>query len=533
MAHYAQPERAQAQKSADGGTADQLKARDQAVAGHALDESARSGSLMQLRAGLDRGPGVQAQSELARALNTAPIQREPNNTGLPDQLKSGIETLSGLAMDDVRVHYNSSKPAAVQAHAYAQGTDIHIAPGQEKHLPHEAWHVVQQKQGRVKPTLQLKGVAINDQIVQHAAYGTLGAPIQRITIDGQKIATTQALSKHINENKEYIEGADKFLASLTKDPEKEIVDRLVVTNYEYDTEHQFFAEVDLRANLVAGIRLINQLKNFDYDHKNDFLTVPSEHWDVIPAFQRGNEEPENVPKKKEDKQDEKSSAQGYAFKPKGQASKVISSIFEQGKNYFIECNTALLLVHYHALHKTLGDDLFDRYFGSALILIQEHLAPKKGVSASEKIGSQKHIPEIELDPKAKGDPLEQLVPGDGVYFVNYPEYEVRHPLGAFAGEWGFYLGDGKFAGFGVDDRDFNGMVQKLKEAYNSAPTNAEAEMQTKTKKEIPGTKDKREKATTTPTLDGEVPGIAKGIRRMASSSDIKDKLAGATFLNKK
>lgn len=35
---------------------------------------------------------------------------------------------------------------------YSQGTDIHIGPGQEKHLPHEAWHVVQQKQGRVKPT---------------------------------------------------------------------------------------------------------------------------------------------------------------------------------------------------------------------------------------------------------------------------------------------------------------------------------------------------------------------------------------------
>ncbi|MEM7041075.1 MAG: DUF4157 domain-containing protein [Bacteroidota bacterium] len=37
-----------------------------------------------------------------------------------------------------------------QAHAYDQGTDIHIGPGQEKHLPHEAWHVVQQKQGRVR-----------------------------------------------------------------------------------------------------------------------------------------------------------------------------------------------------------------------------------------------------------------------------------------------------------------------------------------------------------------------------------------------
>lgn len=87
---------------------------------------------------------------------------EANLTGLPDNLKTGIENLSGYSMDDVRVHYNSDKPAQLQALAYTQGTDIHVAPGQEKHLPHEAWHVVQQKQGRVQPTMQLQGVNIND-----------------------------------------------------------------------------------------------------------------------------------------------------------------------------------------------------------------------------------------------------------------------------------------------------------------------------------------------------------------------------------
>ncbi|PXY46806.1 eCIS core domain-containing protein [Flavobacterium hydrophilum] len=91
------------------------------------------------------------------------LQKKANNTGLPDNLKSGIENLSGHAMDDVKVHYNSDKPAKLNAHAYAQGSEIHLASGQEKHLPHEAWHVVQQKQGRVKPTLQMKGkVNIND-----------------------------------------------------------------------------------------------------------------------------------------------------------------------------------------------------------------------------------------------------------------------------------------------------------------------------------------------------------------------------------
>jgi hypothetical protein len=92
-----------------------------------------------------------------------PIQKKENNTGLPDNLKSGIENLSGYSLDDVKVNYNSNKPAQLNAHAYAQGTDIHVASGQEKHLPHEAWHVVQQKQGRVKPTMQMKGhVNVND-----------------------------------------------------------------------------------------------------------------------------------------------------------------------------------------------------------------------------------------------------------------------------------------------------------------------------------------------------------------------------------
>jgi hypothetical protein len=105
-----------------------------------------------------------------------PAKKKANSTGLPDQLKKGVEELSGMAMDDVKVHYNSSKPAQLQAHAYAQGTDITLAPGQEKHMPHEAWHVVQQKQGRVKPTLQMEGgVTINDDASLEAEADKMGS----------------------------------------------------------------------------------------------------------------------------------------------------------------------------------------------------------------------------------------------------------------------------------------------------------------------------------------------------------------------
>jgi len=124
-------------------------------------------------------PGVMQQQKASRMppAGAQPVQREesgnthqtPSETksaegGLPGPLKSGIESLSGYRMDDVQVHYNSSQPAQLQAHAYAQGNQIHLGPGQEKHLPHEAWHVVQQKQGRVRPTMQMKSqVAINDE----------------------------------------------------------------------------------------------------------------------------------------------------------------------------------------------------------------------------------------------------------------------------------------------------------------------------------------------------------------------------------
>jgi len=54
-----------------------------------------------------------------------------------------------LMPDDVRVHYNSSKPAQFQTLAYNQGKDIYVAPERERRIPHDAWHMVQQKQRSV------------------------------------------------------------------------------------------------------------------------------------------------------------------------------------------------------------------------------------------------------------------------------------------------------------------------------------------------------------------------------------------------
>lgn len=103
-----------------------------------------------------------------------------NVSGLPDNLKTGIENLSGMDMSNVKVHYNSNQPAALGALAYTRGTNIYVAPGQEKHIPHEAWHVVQQSRGRVMPTLQMKGSSISDDSSLEREANTMGECASRV-----------------------------------------------------------------------------------------------------------------------------------------------------------------------------------------------------------------------------------------------------------------------------------------------------------------------------------------------------------------
>ncbi|MGK7928616.1 MAG: DUF4157 domain-containing protein, partial [Spirulina sp.] len=157
-----------------------------------------------------------------------PIQRQeeevkPNNTGLPDRLKEGIENLSGYDLSDVRVNYNSPKPARVNALAYTRGTAIEVAPGQERHLPHEAWHVVQQKQGRVKPTMQMKDeVNINDDAGLEKEANVMGAKALQAKSKGpsaleQRVcsdAIQRKISVQVNVNNKYKKNFNDYLNAL-------------------------------------------------------------------------------------------------------------------------------------------------------------------------------------------------------------------------------------------------------------------------------------------------------------------------------
>ncbi|HEX4164605.1 MAG TPA: DUF4157 domain-containing protein [Bryobacteraceae bacterium] len=108
---------------------------------------------------------------------------QSGKSNLPHALRSGVEALSGISLENVNVHYNSARPAQLNALAFAQGSDIHLAPGQERHLPHEAWHVAQQAQGRVRSTMQLqRGLPVNDDPALEREADVMGQrALQRVS----------------------------------------------------------------------------------------------------------------------------------------------------------------------------------------------------------------------------------------------------------------------------------------------------------------------------------------------------------------
>lgn len=95
------------------------------------------------------GPGVEAFR--------VPLREKSGGLPLPDAVRTKMETAFSTDFSDVRVHIGR-EASSLGAIAYTWGTNIHFAPGQynphtlqgQKLLGHELWHVVQQKNGRVR-----------------------------------------------------------------------------------------------------------------------------------------------------------------------------------------------------------------------------------------------------------------------------------------------------------------------------------------------------------------------------------------------
>lgn len=99
---------------------------------------------------------------MKKDINFDKKKERDKSTGIPIHIKHYIENQTGLSYDDVRIHYNSSKPSQFKALGYTQGKNVFLGQGQEKHLMHELCHVAQQKKGLVKPTSFIEKSALND-----------------------------------------------------------------------------------------------------------------------------------------------------------------------------------------------------------------------------------------------------------------------------------------------------------------------------------------------------------------------------------
>ncbi|NJO03747.1 MAG: DUF4157 domain-containing protein [Bacteroidia bacterium] len=101
---------------------------------------------------------------------TAQHQSHPSATKqLPQDLQANAENVLQEDLSDVKVT-ESEKASDVGALAYTQGDQLVFAPGQfqpdtqkgQELIGHELAHVKQQRQGRVQPTTQAKGLPVND-----------------------------------------------------------------------------------------------------------------------------------------------------------------------------------------------------------------------------------------------------------------------------------------------------------------------------------------------------------------------------------
>ncbi|OJJ20220.1 hypothetical protein BKI52_17270 [marine bacterium AO1-C] len=144
-------------------------------------------------------PPIQAKAKnVTKSLkNTA---KSGSSTSLPDPLKTNMEQLGGVDLSDVQVYHNSEKPLQLKAEAYAQGNEIHLSNG--KHLEHEAWHVVQQKQGRVTPTIQANnGVQINADPALEQEADEMGKVAQNMALSGETVQRKTAATHAANSSK--------------------------------------------------------------------------------------------------------------------------------------------------------------------------------------------------------------------------------------------------------------------------------------------------------------------------------------------
>lgn len=151
------------------------------------------------------------------AATTTPLSNESGTkTELPVPFQLKMEQAFETNFSNVNVYTNSNKAKHIGAYAYTQGEDIHFAQGQynpttskgQELIGHELTHVVQQRAGRVKPTEEIHGVAVNDSTQLESEAKDVGKAVAQTyrQSDSNEDVSSSKDQKSSNNNQQVIQG---------------------------------------------------------------------------------------------------------------------------------------------------------------------------------------------------------------------------------------------------------------------------------------------------------------------------------------
>ena len=178
-------------------------------------------ALMEKRNPVQKQEEEEEEALMEKKANKRPYQLKANevasaSTGfaskLPAQLKENMEHSLGGDFSNTEIYANSSKASKMGALAYAQGNEIHFAPGKydpesqrgKELIGHELTHIVQQKKGVVQKTKNDRGMNVNSEFKLEKEADDLGKKAANSSFEDaprkNELSYEQFISEQPNEN---------------------------------------------------------------------------------------------------------------------------------------------------------------------------------------------------------------------------------------------------------------------------------------------------------------------------------------------
>lgn len=181
--------------------------------------------------------------------------------------------------------------------------------------------------------------------------------------------------------------------------------------YSYYSEYELWFELKIRKNIIQSAKEMNKSKavftTFVYARCNP------KYWQLTRTG-------------------------GFFLRPDARPSDAILDIFRNSSLYAFECATAIPIIYYHAILKSIGTNLFNALFRN-LYLYSWHTDTDLGINTFYS---------------------NHFIPGD-VLYVNNPDFDQKTPH--FRGVNAVLLNDNRLFGHGFNIRTLKEMIQILNE----------------------------------------------------------------------